>query len=105
MVSMEQKKQRRARRTFTAEFKQRAVDLALKEGVPISQVAHDLDVQETGLRKWVKQAQIDSGKGPEGALTTEETQELSRLRREVRVLKEEREILKKAAAFFAKESR
>ena len=70
MVSMEQKKQRRARRTFTAEFKQRAVDLALKEGVPIAQAAHDLDVQQTGFRKWVKQAQIDSGKGPEGALTT-----------------------------------
>ncbi len=54
-------------------------------------------------RKWVKQAQVDRGKGPPGALTTAEREELARLRKEVRELREDREILKKAAAFFAKQ--
>lgn len=71
-----------------------------------SKVARDLDLTETSLRNWVKQADIDAGKGPEGALTTEELKELRRLRRENRILKMERDFAKKAkkaAAFFAKD--
>jgi transposase len=69
----------------------------------ISQVAKDLDLTESALRNWVKQAEIDAGRGPEGALTTEEKAELQQLRRENRTLRMERDFLKKAAAFFAKE--
>ena len=69
----------------------------------IAKAARDLDLTETSLRNWIKQAEIDEGQGPEGALTSEELDELRRLRRENRILKEERDFLKKAAAFFAKE--
>lgn len=69
----------------------------------LAKVARDLDLTETSLRNWVKQADIDEGRGPEGALTTEERKELGRLRRENRTLKMEREFAKKAAAFFARE--
>ena len=68
------------------------------------QVARDLDLTETAVRSWVKQAQVNKGKGPAGALTSEEKEELTRLRKENRELRMEREILKKAAAFFAKEN-
>jgi len=70
----------------------------------IGQVARDLDLTETAVRKWVSRAEIDAGNGPPGALTTAEREELTRLRRENKRLLMEREILKKAAAFFAKES-
>ena len=70
----------------------------------IKQVAKDLDLTETALRDWVKRADIDAGKGPPEALTTAEREELARLRRELKRLKMEREILKAAATFFAKES-
>lgn len=70
----------------------------------IGQVAKDLDLTESALRNWVKQAEIDEGQGPEDALTTEEKEELRKLRREVRTLRMERDFLKKAAAFFAKDS-
>jgi transposase len=94
----------RARRTFTAEFKAEAVRLCRVGDRSIAQVASDLDLTETALREWVKRAAIDAGKGPPGALTSEERAELTRLRRENKRLQMEREILKKAAAFFAKES-
>ena len=93
----------RARRTFSAEFKVETVELIRASGKTIGQVCRDLDLTETSLRKWVQQADIDAGKGPEGALTTEELEELRRLRRENRILKMERDFAKKAAAFFAKE--
>ncbi len=93
---------RRMRRTFTAEQRADAVRLVRDVG-NLARVARDLDLTENSLRRWVKQADIDAGKGPEGALTTEELAELRQLRREVRILKEERDFLKKAAAFFAKE--
>jgi transposase len=95
----------RPRRTFTKEFKAEAVQLCKVGDRSISQVAKDLDLTETALRAWVKRAEIDAGKGPPGALTTAEREELTRLRREVKRLEMEREILKKATAFFAKESR
>jgi transposase len=105
MVSMEGNQARRKRRKFTAEFKERAVNLVLKQGMSVADVARDLDVVASGLHQWVRQAKIDQGKGPPGALTTEEKLELAQLRKENRILREERDILKKAAAFFAKENR
>ncbi len=95
---------KRRRRSFTAEFKQEVVRLCEVGDRTIAQVAKDLDLTETALREWVKRAEIDAGKGPVGALTTDEREELTRLRRENKRLQMEREILKKAAAFFAKEN-
>lgn len=93
---------RRNRRKYTPEQKADAVRLVREVG-NLAQVARDLELTETSLRHWVKQAEIDEGRGQEGALTTEEREELRRLRRENRTLEMERDFLKKAAAFFAKE--
>jgi transposase len=98
------KKGRRKRRSFDAEFKAEAVRLCKVGDRTVAQVAVDLDLTETALREWVKRADIDAGEGPPGALTTDERAELARLRRENKRLTMEREILKKAAAFFAKEN-
>jgi transposase len=100
----QERKQRRPRRKFTAEFKAGAVRLVLDEGKTVAEVARDLDLTDSALRKWVERAQTDRGKGKSGALTTAEREELARLRKENRRLLMERDILKKAAAFFAKES-
>jgi transposase len=89
----EQKKQKRPRRTFTDEFRAGAVSLVLK-GKTVSQVARDLDLTQSSLGKWVEQARADQGKSTRGTLTTEEKDELARLRKEVRELRLEREILK-----------
>ena len=94
---------RRNRRFFTPEQKADAVRLVRKVG-SVSRVAKDLDLTETALRKWVQQAEVDEGRGSDGALTTEEKAELQQLRRENRTLRMERDFLKKAAAFFAKEN-
>jgi transposase len=99
-----QKKKRRPRREFTPEFKAEAVRLCKVGDRNITQVAVDLDLTETALREWVKRADVDAGKGPPGALTSDERAELTQLRRENKRLQMEREILKKAAAFFAKEN-
>jgi transposase len=105
MVSMaEGKKSKRARRTFTPEFKAEAVRLVLIEGKTVSQVAKDLDLTDSALRLWVERAKADGGRGRPGVLTTEERHELAQLRKENRELKMERELLKKWAAFFAKET-
>jgi len=93
---------KRKRRKFTPEQKADAVRLVREVG-SVPQVARDLDLTETALRHWVKQAEIDEGGGPEGALTTDEKVEIRRLRRENRTLKMERDFLKKAAVFFAKD--
>src|SRR5438552_4776596 len=85
---------KRKRRSFTTEFKAQAVRIARESGKSISAVARDLDLTETALRSWMRQAEIDAGRGPTGALTTEEREELGRLRREVRTLRMERDILK-----------
>jgi transposase len=96
--------ERRKRRAFTREFKAETVRLVVDAGRSISDVARDLDLTESALRTWVHQAQVDAGRGKPGELTTAEREELQRLRREVKTLRLEREILKKAAAFFAKEN-
>jgi transposase len=101
---MERKRQQRKRRAFTAEFKAEAVRLCKVGDRSVRQVANDLDLTETALREWVKRADIDAGNGPPGALTTAEREELARLRRENKRLTMERDILKAAATFFAKES-
>jgi transposase len=93
---------RRQRRSFTDEFKAEVARTVLSSGKTAGQVARELDLTETAVRQWVKQAQVDRGKGPPGALTTAEKEELAQLRKEVRELREDRDILKKAAAFFAK---
>ena len=97
-------KKNRQRRTFTDEFKAGAIAMVLKEQKSVAQVARDLDLVPSALAKWVKQTKVDRGAGPPGALTSEEKEELARLRKEVRELRIEREISKKAAAFFAKEN-
>ena len=95
---------KRKRRAFTSEFKAETVRLVRAGGKSIGGVARDLDLTESALRQWVRQAEVDAGRGKAGELTTEERQELQRLRRENKDLRIEREILKKAAAFFAKEN-
>ena len=94
-----------ARRTFSREFKIEAVRLVRERGVSVPQAARDLDVHENVLRKWVKDLAAD----PQGAFPGQgqmkpEQLEIERLRREVAKLKAERDILKKAAAYFARES-
>jgi transposase len=99
----EEPKGKRPRRAFTAEFKAGAVRLVLDEGKTIAEVARDLGLSANSVATWVSQARADRSKGKTG-LTTEERAELARLRKENRELRMEREILKKAAAFFAKEN-
>ena len=87
---------------YPPEFWREAVQLAQSTDRSIAQVARDLGISNQTLRNWIKQADVDAGRR-EG-LTTDEREELRRLRRENRTLLQEREILKKAAAFFARES-
>jgi transposase len=94
---------RRERRKFTDEFKAEVVALVRTSGKSIGEVSRDLDLTETAVREWVKRAEVDGG--VRDGLTTAAREEIARLRRQVRVLEEERTILKKAAAFFAKEIR
>lgn len=96
--------ERRRRRAYTKEFKTETVRLVVEGGRSIREVARDLELTESALRLWVRQAEVDAGRGKPGELTTAEREELQRLRREVKTLRLEREILKKAAAFFAKEN-
>lgn len=102
-IMEESKKPKRKRRRFTEEFKGGAVRLVLDEGKTVAQVARDLDLTQSALGGWVKQARADRSKGKTG-LTTEERAELTQLRKDNRRLKMERDLLKKWAAFFAKES-
>ena len=96
-------KGQRERRAFTAAYKAEVVALCRTEGSNISKVARDLDLTETAVRRWAAQAEVD--RGERKGLTTTEREELSHLRRENRVLREERDILKRAMAFFARETR
>jgi transposase len=93
---------RRPRRQFTDEFKAGAIRLVLDEGKTVGAVARELDLTASALADWVRKAQADRTKGRTG-LTGVEREELARLRKEVRELRMEREVLKKAAAFFAKD--
>jgi transposase len=88
-------------RPYDTEFRARAVELVRTGGLPRAQVARDLGLNPETLRLWVKQGAIDAG--DRAGLTADERAELARLRRENAVLREEREILKKAARFFAQE--
>jgi transposase len=88
---------------YPLEFRAEAVRLVRSTNKLIRDVAQDLGVSEQALRNWVRQADLDDGQRSDG-LTTSELEELRRLRRENRVLREEREIIKKAAAFFARET-
>jgi transposase len=94
----------RSRPPYPEQFRREAVELVRKEkgDRSVKEIAVDLGVTEQSLRNWLKQADVDAGRAH--GLSSEEKEELRRLRREVRVLREEREILKKAAAFFVKES-
>jgi transposase len=94
---------RRERRKFSDEYKAEVVALVRSSGKSVGEISRDLDLTETAVREWVQRADVD--KGTRNGLTTAEREELTRLRRQVRVLEEERSILKKAAAFFAKETR
>jgi transposase len=91
------------RRSFSPEFRQEAVRLALESDRPLSEVARELKIRPDQLRHWKQQLTRAAGASPPSGETPE--QELRRLRREVEVLRHERDFLKKAAAFFAKESR
>ena len=95
------------RKKYTSEFKDAAVKLVKENGgsKSVSAIARDVDVPESCLHNWIRRHDIDAGNGPAGALTTAERQELTLLRREIREVRMERDFLKKAAAFFARESK
>ena len=98
-------KKPRRRRSFTAEFKAEIVELCQRGDRSAGQVARDFDLTETAVREWVKQAERDAGTRQDGGLTSAERKELAQLRAENRQLREDVEILKRATAFFAKETR
>jgi transposase len=93
----------KTRPPYPQQFREEAVRLVRESGKTRARIAKDLGISEQSLYTWVKQADLDGGKRWDG-LTTEEREEIRRLRREVRILREERDILKKAAVFFAKET-
>ncbi len=101
---MAKRKARRPRRSFTDEFKADAVRLCRAGDRTIGQVAKDLDLTETALREWVQRADATASASAGDVLSDAERDELRELRKRVKRLEMEREILKKAAAFFAKES-
>ena len=95
---------KRIRRSFTKEYKAEVVELIRKSGKSIGAVTRDLGLTETAVRRWIAQAEIDSGRGgSSGALTTADREELAQLRKQVKILAMEREILKKATAFVCHE--
>jgi len=103
METMANKKPRR-RRSFTPEFKAEVVALVRQPGKTVGSVAREMDLTETAVREWVRQAERDEGKRADG-LTTAERAEVAQLRKELREAREERDILKRAVAFFAREIR
>lgn len=95
---------KRKRRNFTPQQRAEAVKIVRQSGKPVAVVARELDLTASALGAWVKQAEIDEGRGPAGALTSAEKAELAELRRDNKRLTQENAFLKKASAFFAKES-
>ncbi len=98
------KKEPRPRRSFTPEFKAEVVELVRQPGSSAGSVARDLNLTETAVRSWAKQADLDRGRRSDG-LTSEQLSEMAQLRKELREAREERDILKRAVAFFARETR
>jgi len=96
-------RQRRNRREFSDAYKADVVALCQKGDRSIAEVARDLDLTETAVRRWVAQAEVDAGRRP--GQTSAEQAEIEQLRRENRVLREERDILKRAVSFFARDAR
>lgn len=105
MVFHMDKQAKRKRRSFTPEFKAEAVRLVLDEQRSVASVARDLDLMHTSLSDWVERERANRGTSARGTITNDEREELNRLRKEVRDLRMDREILKKAAAFFAKDTK
>ena len=103
MEDVERRKPR-PRRSFTPEFKAEIVGCCQRGDRTVGQVARDFDLTETAVREWVRQAERDAGMRSDG-LTSSEREELAALRRENRRLREDVDILKRATAFFAKETR
>jgi transposase-like protein len=95
---------KRKRRKFMPEFKADAVRLCTTGGKTLAEVVKEFDLTETALREWVRRAEADAGKGGPDVLTTAERAELAELRKRVKRLEMERDILKKATSFFARES-
>jgi len=98
------KKRSRPRRAFTPEFKAEIVELCQRGDRSVRQVARDFDLTETAVRGWVKQAELDAGDRTDG-LSSDERAELARLRAENRRLQQDVDVLKRATAFFARETR
>ena len=96
-------RKRRRRREFTDAYKAEVVALCQNGDRSIAEVARDLDLTETSVRRWVAQAEVDAGRKP--GMTSSEQAEMARLRQEVRVLREERDILKRAMSFFVRDAR
>jgi transposase len=98
------KRKPRPRRSFTPEFKAEVVELVRQPGNTAGSVARELNLTETAVRSWAKQADLDAGRRSDG-LTSEQLSEMAQLRKELREAREERDILKRAVAFFARETR
>jgi transposase len=94
--------ERRKRRKFTPEYKAEVVKVVQTSGKSIEQLSSELELTESAVREWVKRAEIDEKKDPNGPLTSDERAEVTRLRRELRTVTMERDFLRKAAAFFAR---
>ena len=92
--------EKRTRRKFTKEFKAETVALIRQSGKSIAEICRDMGLPESSVHRWLAQAEIDAGQ--RDGLTTSEREELFRLRRELRVVREERDVLAKAIAFFTK---
>lgn len=101
---MAKRKTRRERRTFNDEYKQQVLELVRAGDKSVSQICRDLDLTESSVRNWIKSDQNSNGIMSQNSLSETDQQELERLRSENKRLKTERDILKKATAFFAKDS-
>lgn len=103
MPSKKMPNKQRKRPEYTPEFRADVVNLCLSSGKGPTAIAREMGVSVSAVSTWLRQAKVDAGPGGSGPLTSAERDELSALRRENRVLRQEREILKRATAFFARE--